>query len=105
MNEADFWIVLVGAAVATYAARAVFLVPDATKPPARFEPALRLVGPAVLAALAIPAILRAPGTGSLDLARVVSGAIAFGVAWRTKSVAWTIVAGFAALVAASAAWP
>lgn len=94
-----FWLVLVGAALATYAARALFLVPRATQPPRRLEPALRLVGPAVLAALAIPAILRAPGTASLDIVRVAAGAVAFGVAWWTRSVLWTIAAGFAVLLA------
>ncbi len=98
MTPPGFWVVLIGAALVTYACRALFLVPDSTRPPSRLEPALRLVGPAVLAALAIPAIMRAPGTGGFDAARVIAGAIAFGVAWKTRSVLWTIAAGFAVLI-------
>lgn len=101
MTPTAFWIALIGGAIVTYLARALFLVPDATSPPKRLEPALRLVGPAVLAALAIPAILRAPGTGGLDAARVLAGAVAFGVAWWSRSVIWTIASGFAALAALS----
>ncbi len=97
MASTAWWIALVGSAIATYASRAFFLVPEGTRPPARLEPALRLVGPAVLAALTIPAILRAPGTGTLDASRVLAGAVAFAVAYRTKSIFGTILVGFTVL--------
>lgn len=98
MTPLEFWLAVAGAAVVTYAWRALFLVPERTRPPVKLEPALRLVGPAVLAALAVPAILRAPDTGGLDAGRVLAGVLAFAVAWRTRSVLWTIVAGFTVLV-------
>ncbi len=67
--------------------------------PAWFRHGLRYVPPAVLAALITPELF-SPG-GSLDLSfgneRLLAGALAFLVAWRTRSTWLTIAAGMLAL--------
>jgi branched-subunit amino acid transport protein len=60
------------------------------------ERGLRFIPPAVLSALVFPAI--AAVGGHIELGpRTVAGAIAAVVAWKTKNVFFTIVAGMAAL--------
>lgn len=81
-------------ALGTIAMRAsmVTLLGDVTIPP-RVEQALGLVAPAVLAGLVAQTLfldhgeLRPLGTWYL------AGAIAAVVAWRTRSFAWTLLAG------------
>ncbi len=67
---------------------------------------LRYVGPAVLAALAAPAVI-APGD-AIDVTsgnpRFFAAVVALLVALRTKSVAWTIVAGMGTLWLLQAVW-
>jgi branched-subunit amino acid transport protein len=55
---------------------------------------LRYVPPAVLAALVVPPILAPQGHLEVDLPALalLAGAV---VAWRTRSVLWTIVGGMA----------
>jgi branched-subunit amino acid transport protein len=89
--------VMVGAM--TYSMRAIVIVALADRPiPAPLERALRNVGPAVLAALAIN--LAAGGDGGPHLewaeaaALVVAGAVAV---WR-RNILWTLAAGMATLL-------
>lgn len=88
------WLVILVIAAGTYAFRAslILVFANADVPPL-LERAFRYVGPAVLAAIAVPGLL-APG-GSLDLtdARVPAGMVALLVSWRTKSLLYTLVAG------------
>ena len=62
--------------------------------------ALRFVPPAVLSAIILPELV-AP-TGALDLSagnyRLIAGAIAMLVSWRTKNAVLTILAGAAVVV-------
>ena len=61
---------------------------------------LRFVAPAVFAALVAPAVLLQDGSVVLSPAvnpRALATLIALLVAWRTKSVAATLVAGMAAI--------
>jgi len=66
--------------------------------PPLLEDALIYVPPAVMAALVFPALLTLDGTvqGLLNL-RVLAGALAAVVAWRTGSMLATIVVGMAVL--------
>ena len=91
-------VVIVG--VMTYAMRAVVIVALAGRTvPLRVERALRQVGPAVLAALAINLAASGEGGGgpSLSLAEVAALVVAGGVAWWRKNVLLTLVAGMATL--------
>jgi len=98
------WIQIAVLAAVTYALRASFValfsyyrVPD------RIGSALRLVPPAVLAALAVPPLVFR--NGGYDLAPtnpfLLAGLAAGVVAWRTESLVGTIAAGFAAFFVAT----
>src|SRR5206468_1237065 len=67
--------------------------------------ALRFVPPAVLTALAAPAMLRPAGGVDLSLTNLhlVAGSVAALVAWKTRSALLTIAAGMAMLWALAAA--
>jgi branched-subunit amino acid transport protein len=93
-------MILAGAA--TYAIRLSFiLLFGKIEAPASLLRALRFVPPAVLSAIIFPELLLR--SGSLDLsfhnARLLAGAIAVLIAWRSKNVLLTIIAGMLALFA------
>lgn len=94
---AGLTVVLIVGAI-TYAMRASVIVALAGRTiPVPVERALRNVGPAVLAALAIN--LAAGGEGGPDLAVAEAAAlvVAGGVAWWRRNVIWTLLAGMATL--------
>lgn len=100
MSENGLWLVIFGGMLATYATRLSFilLVPP-ERMPAWFRRGLRFVAPAVMAGLVSTDLL---GTaGSLDLTagnhRLIAGAIAAIVAWRSRNTWLTILTGMAAL--------
>lgn len=72
-------LVLVAIGVGTYAMRAVFLVTARSEPPAPVARLLPHVGPAVLAAIALPALL-AP-RGVVSVAESVPALVAAAVTW------------------------
>ena len=76
-------LTLVASGVGTYLMRAAFLVTARRRPPAPVARALPHVGPAVLAAITVPALV-APH-GSVSLAETVPALLAAGIAamaWR-----------------------
>lgn len=99
------WVVIVGAGLVTFLARASFIV---FADPHRFPPAFRLalafVPAAVLAAIVVPGL--AMPQGSLDLSagnlRLAAGAVAAAVALRARNPLAAIVAGMAVLWALQA---
>lgn len=101
------WVIVMLIGLGTYLTRLSFvaLFGRYGVPPWLVAP-LRYVGPAVLAALVAPAVI-AP-EGPLDVTpgnpRFLAAVVAVGVAMRTKSVSWTIVAGMGALWLTQAAW-
>jgi branched-subunit amino acid transport protein len=64
--------------------------------PPTLQRALRFIPPAVLSALVLPSLTVSAGALSLG-SRSIAGVVAMFVAWRSKSVFATIVAGMAAL--------
>jgi branched-subunit amino acid transport protein len=89
-----------GAAAVTLAMRLSFL--GTVKPhalPPRVREALRFAPPAVRAAIVLPHVLiRAEALAvSYDNPRLLAAVVAIGVAWASRSVVWTIVAGMVAL--------
>lgn len=81
--------------VVTFVSRALFLVSRKLRPPKRVEKYLPLVGPAVLAAIAVPGILAPRDVISLvDTVPAVLAAVVTWLVWRrTRQVALGLVAG------------
>ena len=93
------WPVIVISGIGTYAMRASFLAfahRMATVPPA-LSRLLRQIPPAALAALVLPALVRPEGRLDLLQPRLLAGAVAALVAWRTRNVGVTLVVGMAVL--------
>ena len=95
-----WWIMLIGGLL-TFGMRLSFIyllgrvdIPDGLRRSLRFVP------PAVLSALVVRELLMPAGQldVSLDNHRWLAGLIAVLVAWRTKSILLTILAGMAALL-------
>jgi branched-subunit amino acid transport protein len=95
------WLAIVVGGVGTFLLRAsfLFLFERVGGVPPRLERALRYVPAAVLAALVVPAFVAPEGAPALlGNDRLLAGALAALVAWRTESVLATIVVGMVALV-------
>jgi branched-subunit amino acid transport protein len=94
------WLTFLGMGLVTYAIRLSFiLLLERVEIPARVRQALRFVPLAVLSAIIFPELLRPKGVFDLSLGnvRLLAGALAALVAWRTKNVVVAIAAGMAAL--------
>lgn len=99
------WLALVLSGAGTYAMRASFLAfaHRLTQVPPVAARLLRQIPPAALAAIVVPALVRPEGHLDLAQPRLAAGVVAAVVAWRTRSVALTLVVGMAVLVALEAA--
>ncbi|USZ69264.1 AzlD domain-containing protein [Halorussus salilacus] len=95
------WAVILAAGVGTFAFRFSFiaLFGRLDDVPEGVERALRFVPAAVLAALVAPDLVYADGAVAFTPAnpRLLAGAVAAAVAWRTEDIAATLVAGMATL--------
>lgn len=95
------WATIVAIGVGTYAIRLSFLYLFGRLDgvPAGVEATLRYVPPAILAALAVPAVvtLRPSVSATLFDPRVGAGVVAFAVAWLTENVVATLVVGMGTL--------
>jgi branched-subunit amino acid transport protein len=91
-------LILVAIGLGTYAMRAVFLVTARSEPPAAVARMLPHVGPAVLAAITLPALLAPRGTISPTESLPALGAAA--VAWillrRTRRLPVALFGGLGA---------
>lgn len=97
LTTTTVWLLVIGLSVGTYLLRASFLLGTQLfggLPPAA-ERVLRFVPTAVLAGLAAPSILLLDGTVAAGLSnpRLVAGAIAVVVAWRTEDMLATVGVG------------
>jgi branched-subunit amino acid transport protein len=98
--DPTLWGVIVVIGVATYLIRVSFigLFGYLGDVPPSVERALRYVPAAVLAALVLPSFITLEaGAGGLAADRLVGGALAAGVAWRTGNVFATMAAGMGGL--------
>ncbi|TKX79862.1 AzlD domain-containing protein [Halorubrum sp. SD626R] len=95
------WAAIVAIGVATYGIRLSFihLFGRIDGVPTRVQRPLRYVPPAVLAALVLPDLvtLRPSVAATLVDERLIAGAVAGVVAWRTENVFATIAVGMATL--------
>jgi len=99
-ETARVWVTIVLAGAGTFLARISFLgvahrMPD---PPVALQRVLRMIPPAALAALVLPAFVRPGGTFDLTQPRFFAGVIATIVAFWTKNVLVTLVVGMALVV-------
>ena len=94
------WVVIIGAGAGTFAMRASFIAfaHRLAQVPPGVQRLLRQIPPAALASLVLPALVRPGGTLDLTQPRFAAGVLATFVAWRTRSVTLTLVAGMAAVV-------
>lgn len=100
MSDVQLWLVLLGMGVITFLLRLSLLgLSERWRLPPLLEHALRFVPPAVLSALVAPALFYRQGTLDLSLGndRLLAGALAAFIAWRTKNILLTIASGMAAL--------
>lgn len=94
------WAALIGMTVVTFALRASFLLlPPQVETPPLLRRALRYVPPAVLTAIWAPELLFHGNhlQFSLENERLLAGAVAIAVAWRTRLTFATIISGLVAL--------
>ena len=100
-NPAAVWAVILVVGVLTFAIRFsfIYLFGRIDGVPPWLTRSLRYVPPAVFAALVLPSLvtLRPSATATLVDDRLLAGAFAAVVAWRTESILATIVAGMGAL--------
>jgi len=96
----NLWLVMILSGMATYATRLSFiLLWERLTIPELLRRALRFVPVAVLTAIIFPEVLTPAGSLDVSLGnpRLLAGMLAVIVAWRTKNIVWTIVAGMLAL--------
>jgi branched-subunit amino acid transport protein len=94
------WIVIVGAGVVTFLARASFIVfADPQKFPHAFRVALAFVPASVLAAIVVPGLVMPHGTVEFALTnpRLVAGLVAVAVAAKVRNPLPSLVAGMVVL--------
>ena len=96
----NLWPVMLAAGLVTYVTRLSFiLLIGVRKPPELVAQGLRFVPPAVLTAIFVPEMLLPDRQLDLSLGntRLIAGAIAIIVAWRTKNIFLTILVGMGVL--------
>ena len=89
------WVAIILSGIGTYLMRASFLVFAhrlADVPPS-VQRLLRQIPPAALAAIVVPALLRPQGFFDVWQPRLLAGAVAALVAWKTRNIALTLVVG------------
>lgn len=91
-----FIVAAVAAGTLAMRASMVTLLAEVTIPP-RWQQALSLVAPAVLAGLVAQTLFLDAGELRPFGSWYIAGAIAAVVAWRTRSFGWTLLAGMASV--------
>jgi branched chain amino acid efflux pump len=98
----NIWVIMILAGLITYLIRLSFIqLFGLMRVPSRLISALRYVPAAVFSAIIFPELLMPGGTFSLSLknSHLLAGLLAVIVAWKTRSVVWTILGGMLALLA------
>ena len=99
----SIWLIMLAAGAVTFVTRASFVVLlDRVEMPGWFRRALRFVPAAVLSAIIAPELVLRDGALAVPWTntQLVAGLVAIAVAWKTKNVLLTILAGMAALLVA-----
>ena len=92
------WLIILAIGLVTYAIRLSLIgaIKQLTLPPIVMR-GLRFVPPAVLSAIILPEVLQPAGHIDVSLAnpRLLAGIVAALVAWRTRNIVATVLAGLA----------
>jgi len=97
----SFWLTMIIVGILTFGIRLSFIVIlDRWQPPDIIQRSLRFVPVAVLTALIVPELVMPGGTVDISIGnlRLLAGIVAMLVAWKTKNIVWTIIAGMGALL-------
>jgi branched-subunit amino acid transport protein len=97
----NIWIIMLIGGLLTFATRLSFIfLMDRIKVPDWFRRSLRFVPAAVLSAIILPELTSPNNTLFLSWRnpQLLAGAVAILVAWKTRNVLLTILAGMAALI-------
>jgi branched chain amino acid efflux pump len=99
------WLVLLAVGAGTYLMRVAFLASHRAAPPAAVQRALPFVGPAVLGAMVVPALVLPGGSISIQgtVPALVAAAACGLIWWRFASTPLALLAGLLAAWAAGAA--
>jgi branched-subunit amino acid transport protein len=99
MSSAQIWVVILGGMLVTYGTRlSFFFVRRQESLPAFFRRGLRLVAPAVLAAIIAPQVLIPPGADAPVLSpRLLAATLAAVIGWRTRNAWLAIGSGMVSL--------
>jgi branched-subunit amino acid transport protein len=93
------WLILIAAGLLTYLTRLSFIaLLGKWQPPEIVRRALRYVPPAVLTAIIFPELLLRGGQFTPVNPRLIAGALATVVAWRTRNIILTICVGMVTLL-------
>ena len=96
----NIWLTIIAMGLVTYGLRLSLIVLSGQfEMPPLIVRALRYVPPAVLSAIALPAVLEMNNKLDLSLgnARLLAGLVALLVAWRSRNVLLTVAAGMVGL--------
>ena len=105
MSTFTLWLTIVGAGAVTFALRLSFIaLVGRVETPLLLGRALRFVPAAVLTAVVIPLLFYNNGALEVSLGneRLLAGAVAALIAWRTRSVLFTLGGGMVMLWALQA---
>ena len=97
----NIWIIMIIVGILTFGIRLSFIVIlDRWQPPTVVQHALRFVPIAVLSAIIAPELVLPGGTLDISLGnlRLIAGLVAIFIAWQTKNIIWTIIAGMGVLL-------
>ncbi len=100
MSGTTLWLTMLAMGLITFALRVSFIAfSDRLELPPLVQRALRFVPVAVLPAIVVPALVFRESGLELTLGneKLLAGILAGVVAWYTKSIIWTLLAGMIAL--------
>lgn len=97
----SFWLTMIAVGILTFGIRLSFIVIlDRWQPPDIIQRSLRFVPVAVLTAIIVPELVMPEGRVDISIGnlRLLAGIVAILVAWKTKNIVWTIIAGMGVLL-------
>ena len=97
----SFWLTMLIVGILTFGIRLSFIVIlDRWQPPDLIQRSLRFVPVAILTAIIVPELVMPGGTVDISISnlRMLAGIVTMLVAWKTKNIVWTIIAGMGALL-------
>lgn len=100
VDMAQFWPAVLIIGIGTFLIRYSFiLIMDKITLPEAFHRMLRFIPASVLSALVVPGVLfhKNGVTTFAGWERLIAAVVAVAVAWKTRSILWTIVCGMASL--------